>query len=42
MFDVQKASKEDGMSKEGTSIRIYIWEPDQVHPVVIVSTGLLS
>ena len=42
LFDGQKASREDGMSKEGTSIRRCIWEPDQEHPVVIVKTGLLS
>ena len=42
LFDGQKASREDGMSKGGTSIRRYIWEPDQEHPVVIVRTGLLS
>lgn len=41
LFDRQKASKEDGMSKEETSIRGCFWEPDQVHPMVIVRTGLL-
>lgn len=42
LFDGQKASKEDGMSKERPSIRRCFWEPDQVHPMVIVRTGLLS